>query len=425
MFAAWIRWLSSLSPSELLLLLSPLLFFDGLRYTGAALVCWLTDLLRDFLSPPETSPETYPYCPSVCVVLAGLNEADSIADTLHSVWGSYPRMELIVVDDGSTDGMADIADAFAAEHSGVLVLRKPERGGKSSALNFALRYTSADILVCVDTDSLLGPNAIWEIVQPLADERIAASSGAVILRNGFTNLCTRLQGFEYLRNIFLGRMFAARMGVMGIVSGAFGAFRRSALERLGGWDVGPGEDGDLVLRLRKQGFQIAFNMYAQCYTNAPTNFRWLFKQRRRWEWAAVTFECRKHVDLANPFGAAFTWCNFALLLERWLYAIVLPYASVIYGLWFCWTRFDQLAFILPLHFLAYIALESIQLLLILYYSRDRRRDLRFGAVVPLLPFYALFLRAATLTAITEEFFTRRSFRDNFVPQRVREATWHW
>ncbi|MEX2026728.1 MAG: glycosyltransferase family 2 protein, partial [Pirellulaceae bacterium] len=337
----------------------------------------------------------------------------------------YPRMEIIVVDDGSSDGMSEVAHEFACQHVGVLVLRKPHRGGKSSALNFALPFTSAEVVICVDTDSHLGPSAIWEIVQPLADPRVAGVSGTVILRNAFTNLCTWCQALEYLRNIFIGRRTAAQLGVLGIVSGAFGAFRRSALARLGGWDVGPGEDGDLVLRLRKQGFRIAFAPYAQCYTNAPTNFLRLFKQRRRWEWSVVTFECRKHVDMGSPFASTFSWSNLALLVDRWLFNVILLYAAIVYVPCLAWQRAGEVGYVFLTQYVAYILIELVLVGVILYYSLDRWRDLKIAFVVPLMPLYALFIKAASAVAVTEELLTRRSFRDNFVPPHVREATWHW
>lgn len=426
-FNAWTHWLSSLAPDQLFWMLAPLLLLDSPRYLLGAVAICIVDSVRDAWRWMAGAPSErqYEYCPSVCAILAGLNEADTLCQTLESLWGTYPRLEIIVVDDGSDDGMTDVAREFALTHSGVLVLRKPQRGGKSSALNFALPFTRAELIVCVDTDSHLGPNAIWEIVQPFRDETVGAVSGTVAPRNAFTNVVTWLQGLEYLRCIFIGRMVTSRLNILGIVSGAFGAFRRSAIERVRGWDVGPGEDGDVVLRLRKSGYRVVFAPYAQCFTSAPTAWDRLFRQRRRWEWAVVTFECRKHLDLADVFGANFRMSNFALLADRWLYNVVLVYVFWGYFTWLCFRMHDELHWFFLTNYAAYVVIEFLQLLVILSYSTDRRRDLKLGLATPLMPLYYLWLRAVSLIAVTEEMFTRRSFRDGFVPPHVRQATWHW
>ncbi len=84
---------------------------------------------------------------------------------------------------------------------------------------------------------------------------------------------------------------------------------------MGGWDVGPGEDEDVVLRIRKLGYKIEFVPQADCFTDAPESWKVLTKQRRRWEWAVVTFESRKHIDMANPFNKHFSFSNFYCLLN--------------------------------------------------------------------------------------------------------------
>ena len=426
MLKDWTHWFTSLELHQLCLVLMPILLIDAPRYAiGSLLVC-LVDLVMDAWKKIRGHADApYDHCPSVCVILAGLNEADTIGATLESIWGSYPRMEIIVVDDGSSDGMSEVAERFAEGRDQVTCLRKPERGGKSSALNMALPYTRAEILVCVDTDSHLGPNAIWDIVQPFKDPGVGAVSGTVIARNPFANLLTWLQGLEYLRTIFLGRMLSDRLNILGIVSGAFGAFRTEAIQQVKGWDVGPGEDGDLVMRMRKAGYKVRFRPYAQCLTNLPLSARTLFRQRRRWDWSVVTFECRKHVDLLNPFHSSFTAGNFFMVLERIVFTILFQFAFWIYAVWLVFHMRQELLFILVLNYLVYLVLEIFQFTAILYYSLDRKRDFRIGWIIPLVPFYYLFLRTATMVAVLEEMFTRRSFRDNFVPPRVRKATWHW
>jgi len=440
MWTDWIHWLSSIAPEELLLIVLPLICFDGVRYCFASIAMCLWDAVRELWrrSPrlcqgmktattqsPGGAEGYIAHYPDVCVILAGLNEAATIGSTLVSVWNSYPKLEIIVVDDGSSDGMAQIAHDFAATHDNVLVLRKPNRGGKSSALNFAIPFTEAEIVIAVDTDSHLEPNAIFEIVQPFADPKVGAVAGTVLARNANENLVSQLQASEYLRSIFIGRMLASRLGILGIVSGAFGAFRREAMLATGGWDVGPGEDGDLVLRLRKAAWKIVHAPYAQCLTNVPLAWKTLFRQRRRWEWAIVTFECRKHVDMANVFSPNFRLSNFVMLLETWLFRIVLTFAAFGLLAWFAVTAPVTLGYVLFTNYLLYLVLEFLQWLVLMYYTPNPRRDAWALACLPLVPPYYLFLKVATLVAIVEEFLWRRSYDDNFVPVHVRQVTWHW
>jgi len=419
MWTDWIHWLSSISPDELLLIVLPLVCFDGVRYCFLTMAMCLWDAVRGRRTAQP------PHYPTVCVILAGLNEAETIVSTLESVWGSYPKLEIVVVDDGSSDGMADLAHAFATNHDNVLVLRKPNRGGKSSALNFAIPFTEAEIVICVDTDSHLEPHAIFEIVQPFADPRVGGVAGTVLSRNADVNLVSQLQASEYLRSIFVGRMLASRLGILSIVSGAFGAFRREAIMATGGWDVGPGEDGDLVMRLRKAAWKIVHAPYAQCLTNVPLKWKQLFRQRRRWEWSIVTFECRKHVDMANIFSPNFRLSNLAMLLETWIFRIALTFAS--FGMlgWLAVRTPATLGYILLTNYVLYCFLEFLQWLVMMYYSRSPRRDAWSLACLPLVPPYYIFLKVASLVAIIEEFCWRRSYDDNFVPLHVRRVTWHW
>jgi cellulose synthase/poly-beta-1,6-N-acetylglucosamine synthase-like glycosyltransferase len=432
MLSNWQAWIASQPPADLLWMLLPMLLFDATRYCLSIVLMCLYDAGRALFTgvdvthtAADASWEDPRTCPRVCAIVAGLNESRTIGATLESLWGSYPRLEIVVVDDGSTDEMAAVARQFAATHSGVLVLSRPRRGGKSSALNFALAYTDAEIVVCVDADSHLQPGAIARIIAPLADPEVGAVSGTVIARNGLTNLVTLMQAGEYLRSIFVGRWLASRANMLSIIAGAFGAFRREALLRVGAWDVGPGEDGDLALRLRKSGWRIVHAPYAQCLTNLPTSWRRLVLQRRRWDWAIVTFECRKHVDLGNVLSGNFRASNLAVLIETWLFRIACSFATVGYVVWLASQPWPRAGYLLATTYLAYLALEIVQWLVVLYYSHDWRRDAVAIAVFPLAPMYYSLLKLVTLWAILEELLWRHSYEDNFVPQHVRTTTWKW
>lgn len=427
MLTDWTHWLLSRTVEDLFWMFLPFIFFDGLRYTFAMTLMAIYDVIRDsyhwvFPKPPFAQD----YCPSVAVMIVGLNEGDTIEHALASIYGTYPRMELFVVDDGSTDGMAEKALSFARKHSGVTVLSRKKRGGKSSAMNMPLPLINSEIVVVLDSDSHLADGAIWSIVQPFRDPEVGAVSGCVSARNPFVNLCTFLQAFEYRRSIFVGRIFLSRLGILGIVSGALGAFRKEALDRVGGWDVGPGEDGDLTIKFRKCGYKIVFKPQATCLTNTPTAWWTLIRQRRRWEWAAITFECRKHIDVGNPFMSNFQWRDFFMMAERWLFNFILVYASIFYCI-FLFSSYDlrTIGYLVFSFYLTYLACEVFQLMILLYYSPNRKSDLILAFACPLMPIYYAMQKLVTFWAISEELLHRRSFKDNFVPKRVREATWHW
>lgn len=332
---------------------------------------------------------------------------------------------MIVVDDGSTDGMTAAAQAFAEGREQILVIRRDRRGGKSSALNMGLHDATAEIVITLDADSKLRDNAIFELLQPLQNPQVAAVSATVLAWNPLASLAARLQAYEYRQTIFISRMTRSRMGVPGIVLGVFGAFRTSVLRQLGGWDAGPGEDGDLVLRIRKAGYKIDMPPYASCFTHVPTSWTRLFWQRCRWDRTVITFECRRHGDMAFPWNQHFHRSNFFLMLERWIFNIICVFMFWFYGVWM-FTVYPESSLKLPgMLSCCGLCLEILQMLVLLFYSDRWKHDLLLSAVLPLYPIYQVFMKAVDLFALTREILFHESGDDNFVPVHVRTATWRW
>src|SRR4051795_1520237 len=139
----WIHWLTDLNVDRLLGILFVLLVVDVPRYAVPRVLMCLWDGACSLWhwGCGGARQEAYTFCPSVCVLVPGYNEEDTIEATLRSMWGTYPRLEIIVIDDGSKDDTSGVALRFARGHRGVLVLRRPHRGGKASALNFGLHHT--------------------------------------------------------------------------------------------------------------------------------------------------------------------------------------------------------------------------------------------------------------------------------------------
>ncbi|MBL8819738.1 MAG: glycosyltransferase family 2 protein [Planctomyces sp.] len=427
MFTEWIYWIRSMRIDELVMILGILLLVDAPRYAYSAVLFACYDGMRWLTTgrTPGIQTTPYEYCPPVSVIIAGYNEADTIARTMESVCQRYPQVQLIVVDDGSTDGMTEAAMTVAASRPEILVIRRDRRGGKSSALNLGLHYAIHDITVTVDADSRLDDTAIFELLQPMSNPRVAAVSATVLAWNPFASLAAWLQAYEYRQTIFISRMTRGRTGMLGIVSGAFGAFRTSVLRQLGGWDVGPGEDGDLVLRIRKAGYDIGVAPYANCFTNVPTSWVRLFWQRCRWDRTVITFECRKHEDLGFPWRKHFRWSNFFLLLERWVFNVVCVYTFWLYGFWLLLEYPESSLRLLGLLYLCGLSIEILQLLVLFFYSDRPKHDLLLSLVLPLYPIYQVYMKAIDLFALTREIVIRDSGDDNFVPIHVRTNTWRW
>jgi len=427
MLLEWSHWLSSLHPEELITFLWALILVDGARYGLLKVAFTLGDVLRTFFQAfAGRKPKPEPYVPRVCALLVGYNEADTIAHTLKSVHGAYPDLEIIVLSDGSTDEMERVAHDFARTHDGVLVMSRPHRSGKSSAMNFALQYTNAEVIVVIDADSELGPDALVKIVQPFSDPRVGAVSGTVLGRRPFTNLVTWLQSYEYLNAILVGRLFAARMNLLGIVSGAFGAFRASALRTIGGWDVGPPEDLDLTLAMRRKGYRIAAAPYANAFTDMPTTWYALLRQRMRWDQSGIIRNhCRKHIDMGLPWSASFKWSDFVLTAGMWITNIVCLIGIWIWMIWMACTHGLEMWKPLFTLYVGYLVIEAAQAATIVYYSNDKPRDAWLCLCFPIMPFYEAVLMVERTWAFLREAFWRASFEDNFVPWHVRRATWKW
>ena len=416
---SWHAWFRTLRWSEFALIMWPLLFLELPRYvlTKVALLC--VDIVR---GAPKAS--SYGHCPTVTIVLAGYNEVDTVGPTVESIVGTYPRMEIIVVDDGSGDGMAEAVTPYV-EAGAVRLLRKRDRGGKSSCVNFAVAESTGEIIIVIDTDSAVEQNTIWEMVQPFADPRVGAVGGTIRVRNARRNLVTMCQAYEYLHAIFLGRQVASRLGIMSCASGALGAFRREAVERAGGWDVGPGEDGDTTIKVRKLGYKAVFAPYAVCNTDAPETWPGVFRQRRRWNRGLIRYKCRKHADMADPWARHFRWSNLFLLLNVWVFKIALLLAFWVTWVWVLLSWDHNTGFHVFSSYLTYMFFGVLQVVVLMYYSQRPFEDLKTCVVVPFSLIYNVWLCAARLVAITEETFFRRSFEDNYVPPKVRAATIRW
>jgi len=422
-FAESMNILFGMSPEQVAITLWPFLFLSLPRYVLAQF--WV--LGRSFRPEPHAKAvfrhKLALEQPLVSVLLPGYNERDTLEGTVISLREqSYPNLEIVVISDGSDDGMDKIARRLA-DRGWVRFFNHRVRGGKVSAANFALQAAHGDYIAICDADTTFDRDAIWHLMEEFYRPEVTAVAGNVRVRNVTTNLITRCQALQYILTIGLGRRVSDMLGILFIISGAFGAFRRSSLEKIGGWDTGPGEDADLTIKTRLTGGRITFAPLAVCMTDAPDTWWGFFRQQMRWNRSTVRFRLRKYGFLLRPWRRDVSFRNFIATVDVVLFQVVFTFMFPCYLVWLYFTYPALFPYLVCGVSLLYMGTLLVTFLIALALSDRPLADLKLLAYLPL---YALFigwyLRFVRLLAYTDEFLFRRSYKEPYVPAYVQQET---
>jgi cellulose synthase/poly-beta-1,6-N-acetylglucosamine synthase-like glycosyltransferase len=325
--------------------------------------------------------------PLISVIIPGKNEGKHLYKLTKSLAEqTYTNFELIIVDDGSDDQTPIIGESLRKHGLIDLFLRNEQRGGKASAANLALQFSKGKYIVHLDADCSFDRDAIENVLIPFyLDERIGAVGGNVKVRNYKNSLCAKLQAIEYLKTVSVGRIITSYLGIYKIISGAFGAFKAEAVASIGGWDIGPGLDGDITVKIRKSGYKVYFEPSAVCLTNAPEKFKVLTKQRLRWDKSIIRFRVRKHKDVYMPH-ANFRWSTFFSLAENVFYNVILDILWWIYIIDICINYSGSLQFVIPMNITLYFVMNYVQMCSIYLFSERRKEELYLWKYVSLMTF---------------------------------------
>lgn len=282
----------------------------------------------------------------ISILIPAHNEEKTIVESVKSLLSlSYPEHEVIVINDGSTDGTLDVlAREFklrkidkvckrciltrpvkgvyvSSIQKNLLVINK-ENGGKADALNAGLNFSKFPLFCSVDADTILEKEALIRVVKPFLEkpQEVVAVGGIVRVVNGCTvkagqvvevksprNYLANFQAVEYLRAFLAGRTGWSALNSLLIVSGAFGLFRKDIVVEVGGFRTDTvSEDAELIVHLhrhlKEQGkkYRIMFIADPICWTEVPENFQMLARQRNRWHRGLIETLRTHRVMLMNP-----------------------------------------------------------------------------------------------------------------------------
>ena len=388
------------------------LFFELPLY----FVNWMS-VFRYLFRKSVEAPVALPYYPRVTCAITCYAEGKAVQSTVISLLEQiYPGpIEIIAMVDGVQKNLATYQALkelipVVAKYSKrtLIIIPKIQRGGRVSSLNAGLSRAQGEIFFALDGDTSFDNQMVSSAVSHFRNPDIVAVTGPMRVRNAKKTLITRLQSLEYMLTMQVGKLGFAKLNVINNVPGAFGIFRKSFIQKIGGWNTGTAEDLDLTLRIKQYymrypHLRIEFEPGAVSHTDAPESFKDFFKQRLRWDGDLWYIYSNKHKYGIS--AVAMGWSNFIFLL--WygiLFQIVMPFSIVIYTV-FMAVKLPMFTFLLSmlLVYFFYLSLITLQYILYLVLISDRKwEDCSAALILPIYPLFQFVARVWSIVAILNQ-----------------------
>ena len=296
--------------------------------SGRALIIGLLAIAEKLRPDHATLPEPPP---SVTVLIPAHNEESVIVQTVQSVLLSDLRaIRVVVVDDGSTDRTLELLRVNFGQNDCVQIIHQSNRG-KAAALNNALTHAQTEIVVTIDADTEIEPDAIRKLLRHFSDPKVGAVAGNVKVGNR-SRWLTRWQALEYITSQNMEKRAFDLLNCITVVPGALGAWRTQAIEAGGGITADTvAEDADLTIAIRRLGWRVTYDEEALAWTEAPETPGQLIRQRFRWTFGTLQ-SFWKHSD--TLFRPKYGTLGCVALPNIFIFQIVLPLVSPILDLLF-------------------------------------------------------------------------------------------
>ncbi|MFI5098274.1 MAG: glycosyltransferase [Candidatus Acidiferrales bacterium] len=269
--------------------------------------------------------------PSVTVLIPAHNEESVIVQTVGSVLASnIPDIRVVVVDDGSADRTLELLQSNFSSERRVQIIHQVNRG-KAAALSVALTHARTEIVVTIDADTEVEPDAIRHLLRHFSDPQVGAVAGNVKVGNR-SRWLTRWQALEYITSQNMEKRAFDLLNCITVVPGALGAWRRQAIEAAGGITADTvAEDADLTIAIRRLGWRVTYDEYAIAWTEAPVTPGSLIRQRFRWTFGTLQSFWKHSSTLFRAKYGALGW---VALPNIFVFQIALPLISPVIDLLF-------------------------------------------------------------------------------------------
>jgi peptidoglycan-N-acetylglucosamine deacetylase len=269
--------------------------------------------------------------PSVTVLIPAHNEENVIVETITSVLLSDDQdLQIIVVNDGSTDKTGELLDANFSHEPRVHIIHQVNRG-KAAALSAAMSQATTEILVTIDADTEVEPDAISKLLRHFSDPKIGAVAGNVKVGNR-SRWLTRWQALEYITSQNMEKRAFDLLNCITVVPGALGAWRKAAIEAAGGITADTvAEDADLTIAIRRLGWRVCYDEEAIAWTEAPEKAGQLIRQRFRWTFGTLQSFWKHSGTLFRPKYGTLGW---VALPNIFVFQLALPLISPVIDLLF-------------------------------------------------------------------------------------------
>ncbi len=310
-------------------LLIGIIFILGIvLVSGRAAIIGLLALIEKLRPDHAVMPQPPP---SVTVLIPAHNEESVIVQTVTSVLLSdFKDLRIIVVNDGSTDRTRELLDTNFSHEPRARIIHQVNRG-KAAALNVAMSHADSEIVVTIDADTEIEPNAISKLLRHFSDPQLGAVAGNVKVGNR-SRWLTRWQALEYITSQNMEKRAFDLLNCITVVPGALGAWRKKAIEAAGGITADTvAEDADLTIAIRRLGWRIGYDEEAIAWTEAPETAGQLIRQRFRWTFGTLQSFWKHGDTLLRPKYGTLGWIA---LPNIFVFQIVLPLISPIIDLLF-------------------------------------------------------------------------------------------